>query len=277
MYKTDCFQNNWLFEHYGIEYHFYDGAYTKLHKHPHYWECFLVTSGKLIHNFRREKETLDKNTLCLMRPEDEHCFSAEGSVNAKHISISIDDKLLKSLLTPIDADLYKKLLAYDGLLSVSMTDVQVNDLFASMQKLLTEPYSEYDFIAVILKVKFIDLVELIYGAKLKNTNIYPGIIRDAIALMTDEEYIYESLDVICDHLPYSYAQLLNAFKKYTGKTMIRYFTDLKLEKAYNLLVSTNYKILHICSSVGFDSISYFNKQFKLKYGVTPSSLRSPRS
>ena len=45
---------------------------------------------------------------------------------------------------------------------------------------------------------------------------------------------------------------------------------LKLKKAESLLLGTTDKILDIALECGFDNISYFNKAFKKRYGMSPS-------
>jgi AraC-like DNA-binding protein len=274
MYSTTAFKNNQLFENYGVEYHVYEGIYTKPHSHNGFWEIFLITDGKLVHSFGGEKTVLQKNTLCLIRPQDEHCFLPYRSYTAKHFNLAIDDKTFKELLDSFNKELYPSLLNFDGVLQLNMTDEQVGNFFENMQQIFASPFTENDLVAITLKLKFVEFSYLIFTSYFRANVSYPQAVRDIIALMSDEKNAFESVDALCDRLPYARSYLLSSFKKYTGKTIIRYFTEMKLEKAYKLLVSTNYKIMYICSLVGFDSVSYFNKQFKLRYGVTPSSIRS---
>jgi transcriptional regulator GlxA family with amidase domain len=47
----------------------------------------------------------------------------------------------------------------------------------------------------------------------------------------------------------------------------------KLEKALELLVSTNMSITGICYATGFESIAHFSRVFKVRFGYSPSELR----
>ena len=48
---------------------------------------------------------------------------------------------------------------------------------------------------------------------------------------------------------------------------------MRLQKAKSLLETTTLPIAFIATEVGFSSISYFSKQFKAVYGLSPSSFK----
>lgn len=64
------------------------------------------------------------------------------------------------------------------------------------------------------------------------------------------------------------------FKKVTGMTYTEYITRLRIEKAKELLVDTNYKINEIGEKCGFTNYSYFVTIFKKNEGITPNTYRS---
>lgn len=64
------------------------------------------------------------------------------------------------------------------------------------------------------------------------------------------------------------------FKKETGRTIMQYLTDIRLGHAQHLLLShTDKRIVDIGKMCGFDSPSYFGKQFKKSIGTTPEKYR----
>lgn len=78
------------------------------------------------------------------------------------------------------------------------------------------------------------------------------------------------------------AQLLNVskyhfchlFKEATGKTVVQYINDVRLDKAYHLLKNTDMNITQISMSVGFNDMNYFSRLFRKYKNVPPSKVRS---
>lgn len=64
------------------------------------------------------------------------------------------------------------------------------------------------------------------------------------------------------------------FKRKTGITVLDYVTKKRLEKALNLLQSTNMKVYAISETIGYNDTKYFSKLFKKHYGLLPSQLRN---
>lgn len=73
------------------------------------------------------------------------------------------------------------------------------------------------------------------------------------------------------HLTPNYLSTL--FRQQTGRSLLEYIAERRLELARTLLVDPEYSINHICREVGFRSPSYFIQQFRKKYNVTPNQYR----
>ena len=63
------------------------------------------------------------------------------------------------------------------------------------------------------------------------------------------------------------------FKKETGMNLNRYIRVFRMEKAKELLCSTNMKVAQISERVGFANVSYFCRSFREYYGSSPESYR----
>ncbi|HMH34050.1 MAG TPA: helix-turn-helix transcriptional regulator [Puia sp.] len=64
------------------------------------------------------------------------------------------------------------------------------------------------------------------------------------------------------------------FKNLHKQTIHEFSTDLKLEKARTLLISTDLSIKAICEAVGFSNAGYFARIFNQKYGIKPFEFRN---
>ena len=63
------------------------------------------------------------------------------------------------------------------------------------------------------------------------------------------------------------------FKKQTGKSIVNYITDYRIQKAKELLNSPDIPIGTVASKVGYGNYSYFSKLFKDITGCTPNEYR----
>lgn len=82
-----------------------------------------------------------------------------------------------------------------------------------------------------------------------------------------------SIKNIADYSHYDHYYLCTLFKKNTGKTLNDYITNLRIEKAKELLKDKTIKLYDITGMVGYADPSYFCKIFKKFYGTTPSEFR----
>ena len=81
-----------------------------------------------------------------------------------------------------------------------------------------------------------------------------------------------SLDNCADHTGTNPFFLSKTFKQVTGKNFIDYLTELRMEKAKELLRESEIKICDVADQVGYQH-SYFNRIFKKLEGMTPTRYR----
>lgn len=73
------------------------------------------------------------------------------------------------------------------------------------------------------------------------------------------------------HIGYSYFRKM--FKKYTGVSPLNYHMELKLLRAKEMLLNTDLSVKEIGFGLGFHSIHYFSRMFKMKTGFSPTEMR----
>ena len=73
------------------------------------------------------------------------------------------------------------------------------------------------------------------------------------------------------HMSYSY--FAKSFHKLYGQSCKSYIEFIRLNKAENYLLFTNYDLNFISSETGFSDCSHLIRIFKRKYGITPKQFR----
>ncbi|QAY68267.1 AraC family transcriptional regulator [Paenibacillus protaetiae] len=92
-------------------------------------------------------------------------------------------------------------------------------------------------------------------------------------LFLQKNYMQDiSLDNCADHIGTNPFFLSKSFKQVTGKNFIDYLTELRMDKAKELLRESELKINAVAEQVGYQH-SYFNRIFKKLEGMTPTRYR----
>lgn len=82
-----------------------------------------------------------------------------------------------------------------------------------------------------------------------------------------------SLEDIADKVNMSYSWFRKVFKDYTGFSPANYIQEMKLQRAKNMLATSDASIKEISYVLNFESVSYFSSIFKKRTGMTPIQYR----
>lgn len=104
----------------------------------------------------------------------------------------------------------------------------------------------------------------------------PEDIRTAIQFMTAHYHEPLSLDEIADHARLSKYYFTNKFQKHMKTTPIQFLTKMRMQKAMELLTTTNKTLHEIAVETGYDNSNYFSKVFKKMIGMSADSFRKDK-
>ena len=65
------------------------------------------------------------------------------------------------------------------------------------------------------------------------------------------------------------------FHRQTGLSPQQYLTDIRINKARELLATTNYNVSEVADLTGYPNPLYFSRIFKKHTGVSPSRYKQP--
>ena len=72
-------------------------------------------------------------------------------------------------------------------------------------------------------------------------------------------------------------QLERLFRRYLSRSPKRYYMELRLQKARNLLMQTDMTVINVALACGFSSPSHFSKCYRAHYNTTPYRERGTQS
>ena len=94
-----------------------------------------------------------------------------------------------------------------------------------------------------------------------------------------EENIEEPISpaVLALDVGLSTRQLERLFRRYLSRSPKRYYMELRLQKARNLLLQTDMSVINVALACGFTSPSHFSKCYRTHYATTPYRERGVQS
>lgn len=118
-----------------------------------------------------------------------------------------------------------------------------------------------------------ELVKLIRGVTVKETEDIP--IVSAVKKIIEKDISRNiTLDEISESMNMSKYYLCHIFKKTTNMTLTDWKNYLKTEKAKELLLNSDLKIIDIALECGFGTASYFSEVFAKREKIAPEAYRT---
>ena len=142
-------------------------------------------------------------------------------------------------------------------------------LIAEGYILAVEKANQESMISNIIKeasIKFCKLVEENKG--------HQAVLNDELVAAI-ELYVQQNLqrnfamEELAQALHFSHDHLMKLYKKLTGRTIMEYARQVRVEAAKELLINAKLSAAEIASLTGFSSQSHFIKVFKAQTGLTP--------
>lgn len=234
-----------------------------------YQLLYIVEGEGLFRSAHQSEIELKEGDLFLLFPGEWHSYHPKADRGWKSHWIgfrgkNMDDRVAAGFLTPAKpiyhvgyssdiVRMYKA--AYDAAVEESAYSQQL--LAGMVNHLIGMMYSLERNIELNKNTAHVNMVN---KARLR--------IREAVESSLTIQQIAEELGV-------SYSNFRKLFKEYTGLSPATYQQDLKLQRAKELLSTTNLSVKEIAYRLNFFSPDYFSAKFRTKTGRRPSEMRRP--
>ena len=248
-----------------------DGYYfdVKKGRELNEYQMLYVTRGEGIFESTNQKPVkVREGDIFLLFPQEWHTYKPVDSVGWHCYWLgfkgrNMDDRVRAGFLSP-----------QHPIYHVGFSD-NIIRLFDSAYKcaLQEEAYSQ-QMLAGIVNHLIGTLYSLERNIMWGKNSEHVDMINRARLIMSREVEGDLTIQQIAEQLGVSYSSFRKLFKEYTGISPALYLQDLKLQRAKELLTTTDMIIKEIAYKLNFDSPDYFSSKFKLKTGLKPSDFRN---
>lgn len=139
---------------------------------------------------------------------------------------------------------------------------------------LTEMNADFDRLRNWYLEKLQGAVRRVAESKGKRTS---SVIDRAKAYITEHYADDISLDDVSRAVNISPYYFSKVFRAETGDTFIEYVTNIRIEKAKELLHGAELSMKEICGQIGYADPNYFSRIFKKNVGMTPTEFKEGRA
>lgn len=146
----------------------------------------------------------------------------------------------------------------------------------SLDNLISELYIQHDILEIIKLIQSMadEIIKSYNSAQAADVRREILSTQDYI----DKNYSNDlSVETLASLVYLTPDYLSRLFKKSTGKSISQYIRQVRMEKASQLLRTTNRKVIDIGTSVGYINYSYFCQSFREYFGKSPEKYRQEES
>lgn len=244
------------------------------HSHDFY-EFFYIIDGQIDHEINGVFQTLQVGDMGFINKTDIHSFLRAPGNTCRHRDIIIRSDFFESICAFIGPDFTRAYMNNELPKVVSLPLSKIEQYEQRIIHLITPIPDETDgYKLEKIKALLVSMLNcLLENTEANTTPGWPAWFRELLNRFTVNEYLRAGLDEILSPFHFTKTYVGRVFKKYMNCTMTEYLNDVRLQHAAFQLTYTDENIINICTSIGFSSISYFNKIFRQKYGVSPKAFR----
>lgn len=252
------------------------------HKH-NYIEMAYILQGEMIQKIKGKEIRLKKGEIIFLNQHITHEIKASSKEDVI-INFIIKPEFFEYILNLIDKEnIISKFLfstIYGGSRKGEYICFYVGNI-KNVQNIIEQVINEIINMSTLGKSKIKFLVGLLLIELLNNPQSivsyseenYDIKLMMEILKYIDESYEEANLTKLCETLHQQDYKICKLIKKNTGLTFKELVQEKRIEKAIELLKSTDYAIEDIIRRVGYENDSYFYRIFKKKFGLSPKEYK----
>lgn len=259
-------------------YRYVYGATDRFNPHCHdFYEIFITVTGTVTHFINGIKQRLPEGSLVFIRPDDVHAYIYDSpkSTQTAYVNLTFTHETANLLFEFLsDSFTSNKLLSYAMPPTITLNTIEKKRLLKQIEELNIINWQDKNLLKMRMRSILADIfVRYFLGNIDKVQDDKPLWLVQLLSDMENPKNFILGTERMTELCHKSREHLSRCLKQYLGITPSEYINELRINYASNLLLHTNTPILEICFMCGFQSLSYFYKVFKRKYGQSPKNFR----
>lgn len=251
-----------------------------LERHP-FWELVFIDSGKAKITAGDKTFFMNQGEVCFHAPDVPHTISTEDEFcNSAIVSFDVGGRMTGFFENGVfKLNDYEKRLLSDLINEGKAAFVgRLDDPNQTkMTKSDCAPFGSGQFIKNTLELLLISIIRSnlpdgsAKNAESASASVHADRIVERIKELLQKRISSDvTLDEIASELFFSKTYIKTIFKKRVGKSIIKYYNDLKIDEAKKLISLNKYSVTEITYMLGFSSVHYFSRLFKKYTDMTPT-------
>ncbi len=257
-----------------LTFHIWTTSNSDFHSHENYLEIFIVTSGKLLHQFGGKTMVMKTGDAFLMFPGQYHQHRQYKDYTSQHINVTCSLPFAASLFHTFygtEQPVFPQQL-------IHLTESEFSVVTNMQNAILRSRTSNHLHATLRSMLSF--LFNLFYVAEYEaeNGEHLPKWLQQFLLKLQDIDFSDPvQLSGLYTMSGYAQTALSRNFKKYMGQTLVAYINNLKLNHACNQIINTSFSLSEIACSAGFESYPHFSRLFKSRFGMNPRQYRNAKT
>jgi len=251
---------------------FYDFAqkYVDTYKSYEYSRLCTILEGAKKVTINQDTFTYNQKEFLLIPPYTE--VRMEIAAPTKALVFELNEELIKktSEIVSSEYDVDYQVLIQDQLLC-AQESAEFLDVYQRILKVLNSPSKQKEYLIDIYAQELVYHLFRVKGVNQLLTGYADKPINIALQVMHDNYMCPLTINEIASELCMSEANFSHYFKKIMGVNPKEYLTNLRMEKAKELIAHSS--VTDVAYDLGYNNISLFIAHFKEKYGLTPKQYQ----
>ena len=250
------------------------------HWHPHY-EITIIEKGKYAIESNAKVISSDKPGIFVHRPYCLHRGNADRAVEYIRDVIYVS----KGIFNMFPSDLVDRSVFSDAnFIFVRPDSEELSEVLTLCDMLLravgdwftiSPDYDEKKG-ALLAALIFHDIMKILKSGRGEAYSTRHSYIQDALQLISENLSEPMTVDSLAERFGVGHTKFADDFKSVTGSTYKKYLTDLRMNRARELLLAGS-SVINASLETGFSGESQFISTYKRYFGETPGRFAKVRS